>query len=118
MSSAAKWVNLTRQGVLADRVQAAFRLWPRVKGLLGRRSLAVGEGLWLMPCRQVHTWFMRFPIDVIFLDGEMTVVGLCPGLSPFSLSPYFRRARSALELAAGAAAQVTLGDKLQYEGMP
>ena len=118
MSSAVKWVNSTRPGLLADRVQEAFRLWPRVKGLLGRQGLAAGEGLWLMPCRQVHTWFMRFPIDVIFLDGEQNVVGLCPILAPFRLSPYFRRARSALELAAGEAAQVGLGDKLQYEVAP
>lgn len=116
MSSAVKWVNLSRQKTLATRVEKAGRIWPRIKGLLGKNGLDPGEGLWLAPCRQVHTWFMRFPIDVVFLDKELKVVGLCRGLPPFRLSPYFIRARSALELSSGAAAEVGVGDQLQYKG--
>ncbi len=84
----------------------------RTRGLLGRRGLEPGEGLWLRPCRQVHTMFMRFAIDAVFLDRELTVVGVCSPLAPWRLSPIFWRARSCLELAAGAAAWLQPGDAL------
>jgi uncharacterized protein len=104
--------DLTTGAVLADRVRVARGWRQRGRGLLGRAGLGAGEGLLLKPCIQVHTWFMRFAIDVLFLDREMTVVGLCRGLSPFRLSPFFWRAAAALELAAGRADGVEAGHRL------
>ncbi len=101
--------------VLARRVEAAHSLPRRIKGLLGRRELAPDQGLWLRPCRQVHTWFMRFPIDVLFLDRELVVVGLVRNLGPWRLSPFYFRARSALELAAGRARDLAPGQRLVFE---
>ena len=113
MSSASECVNLTRGRLVAGRVDRAFSLAGRMKGLLGRQALPPGQGLWLKPCRQVHTWFMRYPIDVVFLDAELKVVAVQRRMRPWRVSPLFMRARSALELAAGRAEGVEAGDRLK-----
>src|SRR3954471_22483827 len=81
----------------------------RMKGLLGRRSLSRDEGIWLEPASSVHTWFMRFPIDVVFVDKEMRVVRIVEALAPWRFAGK-RGARSALELAAGVAARAGLAE--------
>ena len=87
----------------------------RAVGLLGRRGLAEGAGMWLHPCRGIHTLGMRFPIDVIFLDRRFVVVRVCPGLRPWRMVPFVWRARSVVELPAGAAEGVEVGDQLRLE---
>jgi uncharacterized membrane protein (UPF0127 family) len=72
----------------------------RLRGLLGRRSLPSGEGLILRPAGSIHTAFMRFPIDVVFLDRELRVLGVKPALRPWRAAGR-RRARAVVELAAG-----------------
>ncbi len=114
MSSVTEWRDASRGRLLARRVRAAHHLGRRLRGLLGRESLAPDEGLWLKPCRQVHTWFMRFAIDVVFLDAALEVVAVSRHLPPWRLSPFHRRARSCLELAAGTAHWVRPGDRLQF----
>lgn len=79
-----------------------------MKGLLGRRDLAQGEGLLLRPASSVHTFFMRFPIDVVFLDRDFTVVGIRKALPPWRVVGR-RGSQSVLELAAGEAERVDLG---------
>lgn len=93
--------------MLADTVPA------RLRGLLGRRSLPQGEGILLRPAGSIHTAFMRFPIDAVFLDRELTVLGIERQLRPWRLAAR-RRARAVLELAAGEADRVGLapGDRL------
>ncbi len=108
-------LDLTSGRVVAEEVEMAHSLPRRIKGLLGRRELAPGQGLWLRPCRQVHTWFMRFPIDVVFMDRELVVVGLSRHLGPGRISPFHLRARSALELAAGRARGIAVGHHLAFE---
>jgi uncharacterized membrane protein (UPF0127 family) len=105
-------VNLTRgtaicEGVLADR------LLPRMRGLLGRDSLPAGEGLLLRPAPSIHTAFMRFPIDALFLDSDLTVLGIETDLRPWRVASR-RRARAVLELAAGESGRlgVRVGDRL------
>ena len=94
--------------VVADRVRVASGPWSRFVGLMGRRSLAAGEGLWLVPCGSVHMFFMRMPLDVVFLDREQRVVRIAAGLRPWRATLPVRRAKSALELAAGTCAGVGL----------
>jgi len=86
-------------------------------GLLGRRSLPQGEGLLLTPCSSVHTFFMAFPIDLLFLDREGRVVKAIAGLKPFRLAFGGRGARACLELPAGAIAssRTAVGDRLLLE---
>jgi uncharacterized protein len=76
----------------------------RMKGLLGRRALSRDEGLWLEPASSVHTWFMRFPIDVVFLDREKRVLRIVESMQPWRMAAK-RGSRSVLELAAGGAAR-------------
>jgi uncharacterized membrane protein (UPF0127 family) len=85
-----------------------------MQGLLGRSGLERGEGLLLEPAGSIHTFFMRFPIDVVYLDGESRVVKVVRELRPWRASAC-RGAHAALELAAGEAARVRLepGDLLR-----
>ncbi|MFH1057837.1 MAG: DUF192 domain-containing protein [Pseudomonadota bacterium] len=106
--------NLSQARLVAGRVAPAHDLLPRIKGLLGRSGLDPDQGLWLAPCRQVHTLFMRFAIDVVFLDRRLRVVKVCRRLGPWRLSPLCWRAASALEMPAGAAAAVREGDQLAF----
>jgi uncharacterized protein len=81
----------------------------RMRGLLGRRSLDSGEGLLLRPAGSVHTAFMRFPIDVVFLDDERRIVAIRPALRPWRIASA-KGARSVLELAAGDCARFGLAE--------
>jgi uncharacterized protein len=76
-----------------------------MRGLLGRDGLAQREGLLIKPCGSVHTFFMRFPIDVVFLDRELSVVAVRPDVPPWRTARA-RGAKVVLELAAGEAARV------------
>ena len=92
---------------LAGRVRVARGLVSRFLGLMGRREVPAGEGLWLVPCRSIHMFFMRTAIDLLFLDAEGEVVRSVPRMRPWSLRPFsvtlwpVRGARSTLELAPG-----------------
>ena len=84
-----------------------------MRGLLGRKELPGGEGILLRPAGSVHTFFMRFPIDVVFLDRDLTVVGVKAELRPWRTAGR-KGAKAALELAAGEAGRrgLQVGDRL------
>jgi uncharacterized membrane protein (UPF0127 family) len=88
-----------------------------MRGLLGRRGLPPGEGLLLHPAGSIHTFFMRFVIDAVFLDREQRVVRIASHLRPWRTAAG-KDSRSVLELAAGEAARLGLaaGDVLRFEG--
>lgn len=99
-------VNESRTAVLADRVERATAAGDRLRGLLGRSGLTTGEGLWITPCSSVHTLFMTFPIDVLFLDRRGTeVVAQIERMVPWRVTRVYLRAGSALELPAGTIAR-------------
>lgn len=100
--------------LLADRVRSARTHWSRIRGLLGTRSLEPGAGLWIVPCRQVHMIGMQYPVDVAFLDDDLTVVSTVAELRPGRISPKVGDATSVLELPAGrlAALGVASGARL------
>ena len=110
-------VNRTREIVLGDKVRTASTFLSRLVGLLGTAAIADGEGLWIVPCRSVHTLGMRYPIDVAFLDARGIVVGILEGLPPNRVGRVFRDARGALELRSGilAATGTAPGDRLEFE---
>ena len=95
-----KVINLTRRTAIADRVQLAGVGRDRRKGLLGRNGLASGEGLWIVPCEAVHTFAMRFPIDLVYLDRHKRVVKIRSNVGPWRISGCLR-AHSVIELPAG-----------------
>jgi uncharacterized membrane protein (UPF0127 family) len=72
----------------------------RLRGLLGRSALKPGEGLLIRPAAAIHTCFMRFPIDAVFLDRDLRIVRIVPGLRPWRGAGR-RRARAVLELPCG-----------------
>jgi len=74
-------------------VRTASTFLSRLVGLLGTAAIAEGEGLWIVPCRGVHTLGMRYPIDVAFLDARGVVVGILEGLPPNRVGRVVRDAR-------------------------
>jgi uncharacterized membrane protein (UPF0127 family) len=99
--------------VVCDRCTVAATPLSRMKGLLGRSELLPDEGLLLRPASSIHTFFMRFPIDAVFLDRDLVVRKIVLGLKPWRLG-FARGARSVLELAAGESERrdITLGQRL------
>src|SRR5579884_4462592 len=95
-------LNLTRERVVCERGYVANRALARMRGLLGRSHLPEGEGLLLEPAYAIHTAFMRFPIDVVFLDSHMRVMKVVDSLPPWRTAGA-HQAFSTLELAAGEA---------------
>lgn len=106
--------NKTKGLTVASRVERADNPASRSKGLLGRDSMEEGEGLWIVPCPMIHTFFMRFSIDVVFLDRQSRVVRVIEALKPWRLSPWVFAAHSVLELAGGSLkGSVETGDVLE-----
>ncbi len=106
-------VSLQRGGIICERVTLAQTPFRRMVGLLGRSSLPQGEGVLLRPEKGIHTAFMRFPIDAVFLGPDMEVLEIVPDLRPFRIAAT-RGAYAVLELAAGEAArrELRVGDRL------
>jgi uncharacterized protein len=109
--------NRTRQACLATELAVADTHWTRLRGLLGRSpdDFRNGSGLWIVPCHGVHTLGMGFPIDVLYLDRDMTVIHIQPELRPWRFAPVRRRANSVLELPSQTAAETrtTIGDTIE-----
>jgi uncharacterized membrane protein (UPF0127 family) len=111
--------NQTRQLYLATDLAFAHTHWTRLRGLLGvsEGDFRNGSGLWIRPCRGVHTLAMGFPIDVIYLDRAGTVVHLEHNLKPWRFSPVRMQAASVLELPSHTLArtETALGDHIEIQ---
>ena len=109
--------NLTRNTLLADRATVADTFAGRFKGLLGVTDFPMGSGLHLVPCSSIHMFFMKIPLDVLFLDRELTVVEALEAFPPWRVSRLYPQARSVLELPVGAVrgSQTQPGDRLVFE---
>ncbi len=112
-------LNLDRGTELASDVRLAQTASARILGLLLQPELPTGSALLLLPCRGVHTFGMRFAIDVTFLDGEGRVIRVYRALRPFRVTRWVLRARAALELPSGTLDRTgTLeGDRLAFPGL-
>ncbi len=110
-------INQTKQAVLAEEAIVADTPLRRAKGLLGKKEFKPGQALLLRPCNSIHTFFMRFPIDVLFVDRNNKIVQVIPHLGPFRLTPVYFHACFAVELPAGTitAALISKGDILIIE---
>lgn len=93
-------INKTRNTVLATQLALADTPQTREKGLLGRDGLASGEGLWIVPCQAIHMFFMRFPIDLVYIDRQKRVRKVRSHVAPWRISACFT-AHSVLELPSG-----------------
>ena len=90
--------NVTRGIILADSLDVAETFVDSLIGLMGKSCLKKGRGLWIKPCQSIHTLWMRFPIDVLFLDAHGVVVHLIESMKPFRVSKHVSLARSVMEL--------------------
>jgi uncharacterized membrane protein (UPF0127 family) len=100
--------------LVTPRLIRADRMWGRMRGLLGRGALAPSEGLWITPCNSIHMFFMRFSIDVVFIDEHLQVVRVHEDVRPWRMARGGKHAHSVLELPPGKAAffNIRVGDKL------
>jgi uncharacterized protein len=108
--------NVTKDKLLADRAEEARSFSQRFVGLMGRRDFPFGEGLHIVPCNGIHTFFMRIAIDALFLDRELKVVKVFPSLPPWRATNVYFKAHSVLELPSGtvAASGTSEGDQLSF----
>lgn len=108
--------NLTKQTLLADRAGRAETPAQKNRGLLKHTSLEPGDGLWIKGTNAVHTFFMKFPIDLVYLNRRLEVVKVRHAVGAWRLS-WAMRANSVLELPAGMARQTRTepGDQLEFQ---
>jgi uncharacterized protein len=109
-------VNMTRGGAVCERAVLADRAPQRMRGLMFRKALPKGEGMFLLPAPAIHTVFMRFPLDLVFVDRQWRVVRMAEGVKPCRARSE-RKARAVLELPAGEIAErgVRVGDQLAFD---
>jgi uncharacterized membrane protein (UPF0127 family) len=115
--------NRTRRAYLATQLSVAGTHWSRLRGLMGAAAanFRAGQGLWIVPSHGVHTLAMRFPIDVVYLNGDKIVIYAKPNLKPWRLAPIRMGAASVLELPHNTlhSTGTAVGDYIEIElGMP
>lgn len=102
---------------LVPKLEVADTMWTRMKGLLGRRSIEADEGLWIRASGSVHTFFMKFPIDLIFVNRNLVVTKTVPNVVPGRFVWKGWSANSVIELQAGFLERnpVRIGEKLHVD---
>ena len=103
--------------VVVDDIELARTSWSRFVGLMGRPRLDPGKGLWIEPCNSIHMFFMRFAIDVLFLDRQRRVKKVMLNFKPWGVSPIVFGARTVVELPSGTLTDKSLvGSQLTLDG--
>lgn len=112
-----KVVNISKNQILGRQVERADTFWLRLKGLMGRKNFPPGSGLLISPCNSIHTFFMNFPIDVIFLDSEKKVIFLREEVTPSKLVFPVKEAVQVVELPAGTISMTNteIGDSVEIK---
>ncbi len=109
-------VNLTTGQEIAGNVTAARSLMARMKGLLGKKKMAEGDGMLIEPCKGIHTFGMQFRIDVVFFDRRKRIVAVRRKLPPNRITPFYYRAAGVLELPSGTLDKIPakIGDEVAF----
>jgi uncharacterized membrane protein (UPF0127 family) len=115
MAGHVRIVNLTRDSIVAEHCRVARSLRDRVVGLLATPEPGPGDGLLIEGTQSIHMFFMRYPIDVIFVDRDTRVTRCVPGLRPWRVVWWARGARDCIELGVGsiAASGTQVGDQVR-----
>lgn len=109
-----KLMNERTGEVILEDLQIADTFLTRFRGLMGKPSLPGNSGLMIKPCNSVHCFFMKFPIDVVFLDKDNRVVHVAGNMKPRTISPVVRRAKYVIEAnAMKFSGDVVVGDRLE-----
>ena len=93
--------NKTKEILIADQVKVANSFLTRLVGLLNKSSLSSSEALIIRPCKAIHTWLMKFSIDVLFLDENNKVIHIMENMVPGRKSPFIKKSHQVIELQAG-----------------
>lgn len=109
-------VNSSRNAILAEHIIIADSLFSRMKGLLGKDKLCLQHALILRPCNAIHTFFMRFSIDCLFVDKHNRIVKIISDFKPWHISRPYPKSRFVVELPAGtiAATNTREGDTVSF----
>jgi uncharacterized protein len=109
-------MNRSRGTVLGECIRVAETALTGIIGLLGERELLPGDGLLIVPSQGVHTWGMRFPLDVVVLDGDWNVIAVRRNMRPFRITRVFWKAAAVLELPCGIlnSTGTLLGDSIDF----
>jgi uncharacterized protein len=107
--------NKTKEKIIMTEVISADNFFTRLKGLLGKRELPQGQCMLISPCKSVHTFFMKFPIDVVFIDKSFKVVEVIKNMGSSRTSPYVKGAWAVIEMPVDMEldCKLTVGDDLQ-----
>ena len=101
--------------LISDNIKQALSLRDRVIGLMFRRSLNFNEGLLISPCNSIHTCFMKFPIDVIFIDKNNKILKISHSMKPWRFSLIYLKSKKVLELSGNTLpSEVHVGDTLEF----
>ena len=114
---AVRVINATRRTLMGERVRVAETGLTRIVGLLGESELLPGDGLLIVPSQSIHTWGMRFPIDIAVLDNEWKVIAIRPDMRPFRMTRMFWKAAAVLELPSGMleSTSTLVGDAIEFD---
>lgn len=109
-----KCINIKTGQVIAGDLEMKDTFLGRLIGLLGKRGLKTGQGIVLKPCYQIHTFFMSFSIDVVFISKDFKVLKVMKDVKPWHLSPIVLKSLYTLELAAGCIKTLAEGDEIKF----
>jgi tetratricopeptide (TPR) repeat protein/uncharacterized membrane protein (UPF0127 family) len=107
--------NQTTSVVVAERLEIADGFWSRFKGVMGRRDFDSGHGVLLVPCQSIHTFGVRFPLDLVFLDRRGRIVDVNRNIGPRRIVWPVRGAHAVLELPSGGADKLAVGEQLRVK---
>ncbi len=112
-----KIFNKQKNTILAENVIMADTMFKRMKGLLGYKEIKKGYALILNPCNSIHTFFMKFSIDVVFLNKNNQVVKIIQSIKPFRMTGVYLNSKITIELSPGTieSSQTQKGDILCFE---
>lgn len=107
--------NKNTNMVILDRVEISDSFYTRFKGLMGRTSLEKGSGMKIDPCNSIHCFFMKIPIDVLFVSKDHTVIKIISDMKPWKVSPLVRGASYVIEANGNElTGKVKIGDRLDF----
>ncbi|MBR4508900.1 MAG: DUF192 domain-containing protein [Elusimicrobiaceae bacterium] len=109
-----KCINAKTGKIIADNLEMKDSYLGRLIGLLGKKGLKKGQGIVLKPCSQIHTCFMRFAIDVVFISKDLKVLKIIKNMGAWHFSPIVLKSLYTLEVAAGAIKDLNEGDFIKF----
>jgi hypothetical protein len=101
--------------IVLDKIIMADTYSKRLQGLLGRKGLEDKEGMMIVPCNSIHTYRMKFPIDVLFVDKDNVVLKVLRDFKPGRMGPFVLKSRYVMEAEAGSFRGIEKGDKLEFK---